>query len=66
MDVTDPAPVKDAIHAAEDHFDGIDVLINNAGYGIVGAVEETPESGLRNLRRPTSSEPSASLKLRCR
>ena len=27
----------------------IDVLINNAGYGIVGAVEETPDSALRAL-----------------
>ena len=44
MDVTDPAQVADAIKAAEDRFAGIDVLVNNAGYGIVGAVEETPEA----------------------
>lgn len=49
MDVTDPAQTNDAIHAAEDRFGGIDVLINNAGYGIVGAVEETPETELRNM-----------------
>ncbi|GIT93185.1 short-chain dehydrogenase/reductase [Jannaschia pagri] len=47
MDVTDPAQVKEAVQAAEDRFGGIDVLINNAGYGIVGAVEETPEAELR-------------------
>ncbi|MFN3227711.1 MAG: oxidoreductase [Hyphomicrobiales bacterium] len=49
MDVTDPNQVKAAIGAAEDRFGGIDVLINNAGYGIVGAVEETPETELRAL-----------------
>ena len=30
-------------------FGRIDVLINNAGYGIIGAVEETPDSELRAL-----------------
>ena len=49
MDVTDPAQVEAAVHAAEDRFGGIDVLINNAGYGIVGAVEETPEAELRTM-----------------
>ena len=49
MDVTDPAQAADAIKAAEDRFAGIDVLVNNAGYGIVGAVEETPEAELRAM-----------------
>lgn len=49
MDVTDPASVKAAIAAAEDRFSGIDVLVNNAGYGIVGAVEETPDAELRAM-----------------
>ena len=49
MDVTDPAQIKAAIQAAEERFGGIDVLINNAGYGIVGAVEETPDAELRAL-----------------
>ncbi|MEO0340889.1 MAG: oxidoreductase [Bacteroidota bacterium] len=47
MDVTDRAQVKAGIEKAVDHFGQIDVLINNAGYGIVGALEETPEQELR-------------------
>ncbi len=49
MDVTDPAQIAEAIAATEDRFGGIDVLINNAGYGIVGAVEESPEVELRAM-----------------
>ncbi|GAB5448429.1 oxidoreductase [Gymnodinialimonas sp.] len=49
MDVTDTAQITKAIKAAEDRFGGIDVLVNNAGYGIVGAVEETPEAELRAM-----------------
>lgn len=47
MDVTQRDEVKDAIEEAIKKFDRIDVLINNAGYGIVGALEETPEDELR-------------------
>lgn len=49
IDVTDRDSVARAVAAAEDRFGRIDVLINNAGYGIVGAVEETPETELRAL-----------------
>lgn len=48
MDVTNRDQIKNAIQAAIDKFVRIDVLINNAGYGIVGALEETPEEELRN------------------
>jgi NAD(P)-dependent dehydrogenase (short-subunit alcohol dehydrogenase family) len=39
-DVTDQAAVDAAIAAAAAHFGGIDVLVNNAGIGAQGTVEE--------------------------
>lgn len=47
LDVNDPAQVARAASATLQRFGRIDVLINNAGYGIVGAVEETPDHELR-------------------
>jgi len=47
LDVTVSKDADTAVQAAVEKFGRIDVLINNAGYGIVGAVEETPEGELR-------------------
>jgi NAD(P)-dependent dehydrogenase (short-subunit alcohol dehydrogenase family) len=49
LDVDRPRDAEAAVKAALERFGRIDVLINNAGYGIVGAVEETPEKELRAL-----------------
>lgn len=43
MNVTDPQQVAAAVRASQERFSGIDVMVNTAGYGIMGAVEETPE-----------------------
>ena len=49
LDVTDPAQVVEAARAAEARFGAIDVLVNNAGYGYRGAVEEADDAEIRQL-----------------
>jgi NAD(P)-dependent dehydrogenase (short-subunit alcohol dehydrogenase family) len=49
LDVTDTAQVTNAVSQAEGTFGGIDVLVNNAGYGYRAAVEEGDESDIRAL-----------------
>lgn len=47
LDVNDRAADFAAIKKAKDHFGTIDVLINNAGYGLFGTIEETSEQEAR-------------------
>jgi NAD(P)-dependent dehydrogenase (short-subunit alcohol dehydrogenase family) len=41
LDVTDKEQARSAAREAIDRFGRVDVLVNNAGYGLLGAVEET-------------------------
>jgi NAD(P)-dependent dehydrogenase (short-subunit alcohol dehydrogenase family) len=41
LDVTDPVAAEEAMRIARDNFGGIDVLVNNAGYGNINSVEDT-------------------------
>jgi NAD(P)-dependent dehydrogenase (short-subunit alcohol dehydrogenase family) len=47
LDVTDPDACRRAVDEAVARFDRIDVVVNNAGYAHVGAVEELTDEELR-------------------
>jgi NAD(P)-dependent dehydrogenase (short-subunit alcohol dehydrogenase family) len=49
LDVTDQESVRIAVAEAEDRFGGIDVLVNNAGYGYTAAVEEGEDDAVARL-----------------
>src|SRR5580704_13523145 len=47
LDVTDKAGVDAAIAAGRERFGRLDVVVNNAGYGLFGAIEEVSEEQAR-------------------
>lgn len=47
LDVTDLDEVRDSVEAAIEAFGQIDVVVNNAGYGYLGGVEEVEEEEMR-------------------
>ncbi|SAL38082.1 short chain dehydrogenase [Caballeronia udeis] len=47
LDVTQSAQVSSAVSVAYERFGQIDVLVNNAGYGYVGAIEEGEDAEIR-------------------
>jgi NAD(P)-dependent dehydrogenase (short-subunit alcohol dehydrogenase family) len=48
LDVTDKAAVDTAVATGFDHFGRLDVVVNNAGYGQFGAIEELTEQEARD------------------
>lgn len=49
VDLSDEGAVTDAITATTERFGGIDVVVTNAGYGFLGAVEEVTDREARRM-----------------
>lgn len=62
LDVTDRTQVNAAVAAAADRFGGVDVLVNNAGYGYRAAVEEGDDDHVETLFATNFFGPVAMIK----
>ena len=49
LDVTKPVEIKNAVKQAREKFGHIDVLVNNAGIGYFGAIEESEDEEVRRM-----------------
>ena len=49
LDVTDAGQVKEAVTTAFEHFGRLDIVLNNAGYSLVGTIEEASADDIRLL-----------------
>ncbi|WP_456312393.1 SDR family NAD(P)-dependent oxidoreductase [Pseudomonas shirazensis] len=49
LDVTKPDQVKAAVEQAHKHFGRLDIVLNNAGYSLVGTIEEANADEVRAL-----------------
>ncbi len=49
LDVTRPEQIAQVVAAAQDRFGRIDVLVNNAGYGYLAAIEEGEDAAVRAM-----------------
>ncbi|MDD7966186.1 SDR family oxidoreductase [Actinomycetospora lemnae] len=49
VDLRDPRAVDEAVARTTERFSGLDVVVNNAGYGFLAAVEETSPEAVRDM-----------------
>jgi NADP-dependent 3-hydroxy acid dehydrogenase YdfG len=49
LDVTNPHQVKSAVEQAHAHFGRLDIVLNNAGYSLVGTIEEATADDVKAM-----------------
>jgi NADP-dependent 3-hydroxy acid dehydrogenase YdfG len=49
LDVTNPDQVKAVVKQAHEHFGRLDIVLNNAGYSLVGTIEESSAEDVKAL-----------------
>src|ERR1700712_758764 len=49
LDVTRPGQAKSAVEQAHAHFGRLDIVLNNAGYSLVGTIEEASADDVRAM-----------------
>jgi NAD(P)-dependent dehydrogenase (short-subunit alcohol dehydrogenase family) len=54
LDVTDDASVKNAVEEVLSKEGRINILVNNAGYGLNGALEDLSMDEIKQSRKPIS------------
>jgi NAD(P)-dependent dehydrogenase (short-subunit alcohol dehydrogenase family) len=58
LNVTDKVAVDAAIAQAHEQFGSLDIVVNNAGYGLLGTIEEVSEEQPAHSWKRTCSVPS--------
>ena len=49
LDVTNAEQAKEAVQKAHDHFGRLDIVLNNAGYSLVGTIEEASANDVKAM-----------------
>ncbi|MCA6440789.1 MAG: oxidoreductase [Sediminibacterium sp.] len=49
LDITNPHEIKNTIQLVSDKFSRVDMLVNNAGFGLAGAIEEASIAEVREI-----------------
>lgn len=62
LDVTNANQVKEAVEQAHAHFGRLDIVLNNAGYSLVGTIEEAGADDIRALYETNVLGPVAVIK----
>ncbi len=62
LDVTDKEQVNKAVNEAYTHFGKLDIVLNNAGYSLVGTIEEAEDDDIKAMYKTNFFGPLAVIK----